>query len=381
MESSTIQDILKLTQQPDMISFAGGLPSPDVFPMDLLAAAINKVLEQDGSSAFQYSLTEGYEPLRAWLVEWLLARRGISSSLGTITITSGSQQALDLVGKVLIDPGDVIVVGAPSYLGALQAFGAYKPRFVTVELDEDGMQVEQLPAIIKREHPKCIYEVTNFQNPSGVCLSKERREYLAQLGEQHGIVIVEDDPYGELRYEGKTIPAVRTFGAQVVYLTSFSKILAPGLRVGVAIGPEEIIAKMRMAKQGVDLHTGSLDQQIAYHICMTGEIEAQIDKIIRIYGERRHVMLDAMEQYFPADRVKWTRPQGGMFVWVTLPPTANASDILKEAIEEKVAFVPGYPCYADGRGANTLRLNFSSSDSPKIQEGIQKLGKLFANTL
>jgi 2-aminoadipate transaminase len=363
MSSSAIREILKMTQIPGIISFAGGLPAPEVFPVDEIKAASDVVLSEVGAQALQYYPTEGYEPL----------------------------QALDLLGKVFINRGDRILVESPTYLGALQAWNAYGPEYVAVSFDDDGMQVDTLEEAL-RMGPKFIYVLPNFQNPTGVTLSLERRKALIELADRYGVPLVEDDPYGQLRYEGEHIPPVvvldgqyrnhvgQTYHGNVIYLSTFSKTLAPGLRLAWVTAPAEVIRKLVQAKQGADLHTPTFNQMIAYETAKGGFLDKHIQKIREVYGERRLVMLEALEENFP-EGVKWTRPQGGMFLWVTLPEGVDAAELLPRAVEKKVAFVPGGPFHANGGGENTMRLNFSNAQPEMIREGISRLGQVFKEAL
>ena len=381
--SSAIRELLKLTQQPDLISFAGGLPAPEMFPIEQIKAAADTVLTEVGAQALQYSTTEGYTPLREWLVRQM-ARYGIKVGIDNIVITSGSQQALDLIGKLLINPGDRILTENPSYLGALQAFTAYQAQYVTVPIDDDGLQVANLEAAL-RSGPKFMYILPNFQNPTGVTLSLTRRYDLIALAEEYGIPIVEDDPYGQLRYEGEHLKPLVVLDSEyegcegdggytgnVIYTSTFSKTLAPGLRLGWIVAPRDVVSKLVQMKQGTDLHTSSFDQMVAYQVARDGFLDKHIRLIRETYGHRRDVMLNAMEQYFPSE-VRWTRPAGGLFLWATTPESINTAELLKDAIAQKVAFVPGYSFHPNGGGHNTMRLNFSNAKDEMIVEGIRRL--------
>jgi 2-aminoadipate transaminase len=382
MKSSAIRELLKVTEQPEMISFAGGLPAPEVFPVERVKIATNQILTEHGELALQYGATEGYRPLRE-----LLARRfsqgKLQLSTENVLITTGSQQALDLLGKILIDPGDRIVVEAPTYMGALQAWSPYGAIYTSIPMDEDGMQTEQLDAAFQ-QHPKFSYILPNFQNPSGVTLTLARRQVLVEQSRRYGVPIVEDDPYAELRFEGEQVPSLLALeGAQqegpyqgnVLYLGTFSKVLAPGLRIGWVIAPAEVISKLVQAKQGVDLHTAALTQMIAYELLNDGFLDEHVHVIRHVYRERRNAMLAAMEEYFPAN-VKWTHPAGGMFLWVTLPTECDTIAILKQALEHNVVFVPGASFYPDASGLNTMRLNYSHDAPERIHEGIRRLARV-----
>jgi len=390
MQSSAIREILKFTQLPGVISFAGGLPAPEVFPAEAVKAATERVLSMDADKALQYGLTQGYTPLRELIAE-RSARFGLDVDVENILITSGSQQALDFLGKIFINRGDRILVESPTYLGALQAWNAYGPEFVSVSFDEHGMRTDSLEAPL-RTGPKFIYVLPNFQNPTGITLSLKRREELVRLADQYGVPLVEDDPYGQLRYTGSHLPPVvvldsryrdndsATYQGNVIYLSTFSKILAPGFRLAWVVAPKEVIEKMVQAKQGADLHTSTFVQLVAYQTAQDEFLDRHVGLIRKIYNERRQVMLDAMMEHFP-ESVRWTRPDGGMFLWVTLPETVDAADILAKAVEKKVAFVPGGPFHANGGGQNTMRLNFSNSTPEMIQEGISRLGQVLYEML
>ena len=385
MRSSMVRELLKLTAQPDVISFAGGLPGADLFPLDEFHAACGRVLNERGSHALQYSTTEGEPPLREMIARHT-GRYGIVVNADNVLITSGSQQALDLIGKVFLNPGDHVLVERPTYLGALQAWNAYQAEYLTIDIDEQGMRTEDLEAAL-RGGPKFIYALPNFQNPTGVTLSLERRQALIRLADQHGVPILEDDPYGQLRYEGNHLPSLVTLDAEyrglsgtgysgnVLYVSTFSKTLAPGLRLGWIIGPSDVIQRLAQAKQGVDLHTSTLVQLLAYEVARSGFLDRHIRRLRRVYASRRDAMLSGMTKWFPTG-VRWTTPAGGLFVWATLPESTDAAAILQHALARKVAFVPGASFFADGSGRNTMRLNFTSASVERIKEGIARLGRV-----
>ncbi len=410
MVSSAIREILKVTQQPEVISFAGGLPAPKSFPVAEVKQAAGRLLDEQGPRALQYSPTEGFPPLRQFIVE-KMSRYGIVADVDNVLMTTGSQQALDLIAKILLDPGDLVLCEAPTYLGALQAFAAYQARYATVPADDEGMQVERVEAILKRRHPKFIYALPNFQNPGGTTMSLARREQLVALASRFKVPIIEDDPYGELRFEGEHLPPLVVLDEQrvmqanpqcdgfdrgsVIYTSTFSKTLAPGLRLGWIVAPREVIYRLVQAKQGADLHSSTLDQMIAYEVVKReGFLVEHVRMIRALYKERRDAMLAAMEKYFPAG-VRWTRPQGGLFLWVTLPEGIDATALLPEAVANKVAFVPGAPFFpsnvesrkqrARGKrlpvGHNTMRLNFSNASPEKIEMGIQRLGRVIEKAI
>lgn len=388
--SSVIREILKFTQLPDIISFAGGLPAPDVFPIEEFSLASSRVLEEKGPKALQYSTTEGYNPLRDWIVADM-AKQGLKIERENIILTNGSQQGLDLLGKIFFNRGDKVIVEAPTYLGAIQAWNTYGVEYIQVATDEYGIIPEELEKAL-RCGIKLIYILPSFQNPTGRTLPLDRRQRIMEIADEHGIPIIEDDPYGQLRYEGEHIPPVivlddkyrnpdgDVYDGNVIYLSTFSKILAPGIRLAWTIAPKPVIQKLVYAKQGTDLHTSTLVQMIAYETSKGGFVEKHIELIKDIYGERRKVMLDAMDEHFP-EGTTWTKPDGGLFLWVTLPEQINSEDLLKIAVEKKVAFVPGAPFYPKGGGHNTLRLNFSFSNPDEIREGIKRLGEAIKASL
>jgi 2-aminoadipate transaminase len=383
MNSSVIRELLKLTEQPDVISFAGGLPAPEVFPLKEFREACNYVLDHFGPQALQYSTTEGYTPLREMIARHT-ARYSVEVSPENILITSGSQQALDFIGRLFINRGDYIVVESPTYIGALQAWNAYGAQYIAVRADENGMIVDELEEAL-RIGPKFIYILPNFQNPSGSTLSLQRRHKLVEIADKYGVPIIEDDPYGQLRYEGDHIPSVVSldsvyqgpngghYSGNVIYISTFSKLLAPGLRLAWVIAPREVIRKLVMAKQAADLHTASFNQYVAYEVGKGGFLDEHVKVIRSIYKERRDVMIEIMEEMFPSG-VSWRKPQGGMFLWGILPKGMDSAEVLKRAVERKVAFVPGTAFHPRGGGENTMRLNFSYSSPDTIREGVTRLG-------
>ena len=380
MKSSAIRELLKLTQQPDVISFAGGLPAPEFFPIREVEEACRYVLREEGQRALQYGTTEGYLPLREWLAN-SMHKYGVPAVPNNVLLTNGSQQALDLIGKVFLDHNDYIITGRPTYLGAIQAWNAYGARYHTVNLDDDGMVVDEIEHAYEKvladsgRPPKFIYVLPNFHNPAGTTLSLERREKLAEIATKLDLPIVEDDPYGALRYEGEDLPPVCTFVPErTIYLGTFSKTLAPGLRLGWIVCPEVLMQRFVMAKQGADLHTGTFAQYVANDICQRGILKPHIQRLRRVYKERRDTMLEALAEFWP-EECSWTHPQGGLFLWARVPEVIDTQEFFKRAVEEKVAYVPGVHFYpnADG-GFNAMRLNFSYSDPDAIVEGIRRLG-------
>jgi len=380
MSSSIIREILKFTQMPDMISFAGGLPAPELFPIRAFEEACAHVLKTDGQTALQYGLTEGYGPLKEALAE-RMGKYGVAAGPDNILLTNGSQQALDLIGRIFIGAGDVIVTGKPTYLGALQAWRVYRPRIVGIPVDDEGMQMDALEAALKIENPKFVYILPNFHNPMGVTLTLERRKKLVELAAKYGTPIIEDDPYGELRFEGEDLPPIVVLHKQnVIYLSTFSKIMAPGIRLGWVVAPEAIIKKLVQAKQATDLHTSTFIQMIAHDIVKRGILKAHAKEIKRVYGERRRLMTASMDEHFP-EGVTWTKPQGGLFMWVKTPEHINCMELLETAVENKVAYVPGSVFYPDETGLNTFRLNFSNALPDKIVEGVKRLGRVLEKAI
>ncbi|GGR71022.1 2-aminoadipate aminotransferase [Deinococcus seoulensis] len=382
MNASAIREILKITQRPDVISFAGGLPAPELFPMQEVRDATLAALDRYGPASLQYSTTEGHPPLR----EWIGAQAGIPA--GNVQIVTGSQQGLDLLGKVLIDEGDVVLVEAPTYLGALQSFQPYGPRYVQVPTDEEGIDVDALEALLPGLNAKLLYAVPNFQNPTGRTLSAARRRRLVELTAQHGVLLLEDDPYGALRFTGEPAPSLYSLGLElhgdpdrnhVIYSSSFSKTLVPGLRDAWVQAAAPIIAKLIQAKQGADLHTPTLNQMIVTEL-VQDVLPRQIERVRQAYGERARLMLDRIRADFP-DGVDYTTPQGGMFLWLTLPDGVDTQALLPRAVERKVAYVPGSPFYALGGGQNTMRLSYSNATPEQITQGIRALGDTLREAL
>lgn len=383
VKSSMIRELLKITQRPEVISFAGGLPAPELFPVEKFQEACKRVLADKPASALQYGTTEGYTPLREMIAE-NMSRYGILASAENVLITCGSQQALDLIGKLLVDPGDRVLVEAPTYLGALQAFDVYGASYVTVPIDHDGLRTELLEVAL-RSQLKFMYILPNFQNPGGVTLSEGRRHELVLLADTYGVPIVEDDPYGQLRYEGEHLPPLLVVDREnvrrdngyrlgnVIYLSTFSKTLAPGLRLGWIVAPSEVISKLVQLKQGADLHTSTFTQAVAYEVARDGFLDEHVKKIRQVYRERRNAMLSALEEFFPPE-VTWTHPAGGLFLWVTLPENMDRDELFDAALRENVAFVPGNCFYPGSSGGHRhLRLNFSCAQPEQIREGIRRL--------
>ncbi len=377
LTSSAIREILKVTERPEVISFAGGLPAPGGFPVEVVRAAFDKVLSTNGRAALQYGPTEGYAPLRQWVADDL-NRAGANVAADQVLIVSGSQQALDLLGKVLVDKDSKVLVEDPSYLGALQSFSLYQPKYVPVPTDDGGLIPEAITPELAAG-ARFLYALPNFQNPTGRTLSLERRIALVKRAAELGLTIIEDDPYGELRYAGEPQPGLialaAEYGANVVRLGTFSKELAPGLRLGYIAAARPLINKLVQAKQATDLHTPTLTQMAVYEIVKDGFLEEHLPNVREIYRAQGSCMLDAIAREFPAT-VSWTKPEGGMFIWVTLPEHIDSTKLLEKAIAQNVAFVPGAPFYSGAGRANTLRLSFATVPEDKIRTGIAILGKL-----
>jgi len=383
MRRSEVRELLKLTEQPGIISFGGGLPAPEVFPIREFEAACTRVLREQGARALQYSTTEGYRPLREMIARHT-CRYGVTVTPENILITSGSQQALDLIGKVFINQGDHLLVERPTYLAALQAWNTYQAQYTAVPMDDDGLMTDALEAAL-RGGPKFIYALPNFQNPTGVTMSLERRRDLVRLADHYGVPILEDDPYGQLRYEGEHLPSIvavdseyrsgngKPYTGNVMYMSTFSKTLAPGLRLGWVTGPTDVIERLVQAKQGADLHTSTFNQMVAYEVAHGGFLDEHVKVIRRVYRERRDAMLAAMRECFP-DGTTWTHPQGGLFLWVRFPESLDAADVLRESVKDGVAFLAGAPFFFDRTNANTARFNFSNADPERIREGVRRIG-------
>lgn len=381
MEASAIREILKLVQNPEVISLAGGMPDPKTFPVEEIKEISQNIFNKKSAQALQYSSTEGLPGLRECILAHL-AKDGNNGELENIIISSGSQQGLDLVGKTFLSPGDVAIVELPSYLAALNAFHSYGGELVGIPMDEDGMQMgilEEKLTQLKNEGKKVkfIYTISNFQNPAGVTMSLARRKKIIEIAHKFNVFIVEDNPYEKLRFEGEPIPSIYSLDNNgfVISLGTFSKILCPGLRLAWILGNKDIIGKMTILKQAVDLCTSILSQLIACEYCQSGKLEENIKSNVQIYKKKRDVMLNALEKYFPKEAT-WTKPQGGFFVVATLPEYIDTGEMFKEAIEENVAYVPGAPFFADGKGQNTMRLSFCFPSVEDIEEGIKKLGKV-----
>ena len=381
MKASIIREILKLVKNPEVISLAGGMPDPATFPVKEIKEISQNIFTKKSAQALQYSTTEGLAELRQCILDYL-AKDGNNGELENIIISSGSQQGLDLVGKTFLDPGDIAIVELPSYLAALNAFHSYGGESVGIPMDEEGMQMDILEKKLIRlknesKKVKFIYTISNFQNPAGVTMSLARRKKIIEIARKFDVFIVEDNPYEKLRFEGEPIPSIYSLenNGLVVSLGTFSKILCPGLRLAWVLGNKEIIGKMAILKQATDLCTSIFNQLIAYEYFQLGKLEENIKSNIQIYKKKRNAILNALEKYFPKEAT-WTKPQGGFFVVATLPEYIDTGEMFKEAIEENVAYVPGAPFFADGKGQNTMRLSFCFPSVEDIDIGIKRLGSL-----
>ncbi len=375
MGSSAIREILKVLSRPGIVSLAGGMPAPEAFPMEKMDVLCTRVLEKHGTAALQYGTTEGFVPLKEALAEYL-EENSIVTKPEHINITTGSQGVLDALGKVLISPDDAVAVEAPTYLGALQAFNPYGPRYVQMETDEDGLIPDSMEKVIKEHRPKLVYLVPTFQNPTGRTIPLERRKRIADIAKSTDTLVIEDDPYGQLRYRGQPVTPIAAMAPDhVVYCGSFSKVFAPGLRVGFYVAPDLVEEWLIRAKQGVDLHTSSFSQALAAEFLSGGFFKEHLPKIVELYRPKQEAMLEAMEQYFP-DGFTWSKPEGGMFIWAEGPEGVDTMRIYDEAINNNVAFVPGKYFYTEeGAGASTMRLNFTMADEETIKAAVGRLAE------
>ena len=374
--SSFIREILKVTQKPEIISFAGGLPNPISFPQEELKISMNRIADKYGDKIYQYSTTLGLDNLREYVAQRYNKIWGMNIGIENIIITTGSQQALDLIGKAFINDNDVVMVEKPSYLGLLQAFCVYNAKFVQTLLDDDGLNIDELKQTINFYHPKLAYLIPNFQNPTGLTYSKTRREEIFEVIKDEDLILIQDDPYGELRFTNDDrIPYIGLNQTDKnIYLGSFSKIVTPGMRLGYAIASEEIIRMLETAKQASDLHSNIFGQYLIADYLWNNDLDKHIEKIKKLYKAQAGAMISAMEEYFPKN-VKFTRPKGGMFSWVTLEEDRDSLELFNKAIAKNVAFVPGNPFYVDVEKVNTFRLNYTNADEGMIKEGIKRLSE------
>jgi 2-aminoadipate transaminase len=381
MKSSAMRDMMAVTARPEVISLAGGLPDTSTFPPDTFAAVTQRIAAESCARALQYGPTEGLAETKD-CIEQVMAAEGMRADHEDIVVTTGGQQVLDLVVKTLVDPGDVVVAEAPTYPGAVPTFSSYQAHVVQIEMDTDGMRIDLLEETLNRleregRRPKFIYTVPTFQNPAGVTMSFERRTRLVEIANERELLVLEDNPYGMLRYEGEPLPPLRALdgGVFVMYLGTFSKILSPGIRLGWVVAPPPVLEKINLGKQATDLCTSTLSQLMVQAYFEQSRWRDYVESLTELYRDRRDTMLDALADYFPR-QAEWTRPQGGMFIWATLPDFIDTTDLLARALRENVAFVPGSGAYMDGRGHNSMRLNFSASDGDDIREGIRRIGEV-----
>ena len=380
---SFIREILKDALVPGTISFAGGLPNRDLFPLEEIKAASQKVFDLYGSDVLQYSNSEGFTLLRQFISERYQAK-GLTVPIDNILITNGSQQGLDLIGKVLLNDGDGLLIEEPGYLGAIQAFSLYRPKFLPVTLTERGLDTARLRQLIQSEKPKLLYTVPNFQNPTGITYPEDNRREIAEIINGSKTLLIEDNPYGELRFNGNDeISFKKLIPDNTILLGSFSKTVVPGFRIGWIAAPDAVIQKLIIAKQAADLHTNQFTQSVVYHYMHDNDINEHIQKICQAYGAQKNIMLECIDHYFP-EEIKHTNPDGGMFVWTELPEKISALDLFAQAVKDRVVFVPGDPFYINRKGVNTFRLNYTCADSSMIEKGIERLAhaikKLLTNT-
>ena len=381
MKSNVIREILKITKKPGVISFGGGLPAPELFPAEQLLEACKKVLREQPENALQYGTTEGYPPLRE-LIAGRMNNIGVPCHPDEILITSGSQQGLDVLGRVFLDTDSTVLLSKPTYLGAIQAFNAYGPRYVTLPSDDDGMTVDGMEELIRENSPRLIYLVPTFQNPDGRTITMSRRKVIIDLAAKYGVPIIEDDPYSELSFDSEVPDHLRKmFPEGVILLGTFSKLLAPGLRIAWLIAPKgSAYDRCVRLKQGSDLHTNTFAQHVIYQFLKTGALDSHLEKIRKVYARRKDLMVKLMREHFP-EGVSFTEPDGGLFLWVTLPEKINTTELLPKAVDRKIAYIPGSAFYTDGGGQNTMRLNYSKPTEEEIKIGIPRLAELFAEAL
>jgi 2-aminoadipate transaminase len=379
MRSSAMRDLMAITARPEVISLAGGLPDTSTFPPKSFAAQMTRIAQESSAEALQYGPTEGFEETKACIAE-VMAAEGMRADPEDLIVTTGGQQAIDLVCKTLLDPGDVVICEAPTYPGAVPTLCSYEADVIQVATDDQGMKVDELPELLARlaregRRPKFIYSIPTFQNPAGVTMSGERRRRLVEIARENEILVLEDNPYGLLRFEGEPEPSLYGLdgGDYVIYVGTFSKILSPGIRIGWVVAPPPVLAKITLGKQASDLCTSTLTQYFVREYFAEGKWRAYIDDLAGIYRTRRDTMLDALAKHFP-EQARWTHPAGGLFVWATLPDYIDTTDLLAKALNENVAFVPGRAAYIDGRGGSSMRLNFSGSNEEEIREGIRRIG-------
>ena len=368
--------ILKAAADPKIISFAGGLPAPELFPVKEMKAAVDKVFDEHGQEAMQYGAAKGVTALRQAIQQHVKEKENVDSELDNVLVTTGSEQALDLVGKAFVNPGDTVLVEQPTYLCALDVFRSYGANFASVEMDEDGMKMDALEEALKANpNTKLIYTVPNFQNPTGRTMTEERRKQLAELAEKYDVYVLEDNPYGEIRFAGQHVPAVKSFdkSGHVFYMSTFSKTLAPGFRLGWLVADKAVVNKLTVLKQSADLHTDNLAQFAVAQFFADNDVDAHVKEISALYGKRKDLMLEGIKKYFP-EGVKYTDPEGGMFLWVEVPGVDDTVELFKECLEHDVAFVPGDPFFAGEVQPGAFRLNYSNMKEDQIEVGLKRLG-------
>ena len=368
--------ILKAAADPKIISFAGGLPAPELFPVKEMKKAVDTVFDNEGQEAMQYGAAKGVTALRELALKHSHEKEGVDGKLENVMVTTGSEQVIDLVGKAFVDPGDVVLVEQPTYLCAIDVFRSYGAKFVGVPMDDQGMEMDALEEALKANPTaKLVYTVPNFQNPTGVSMALDRRKKLAELAAKYDVYVLEDNPYGEIRFAGKHLPAVKSFDQNdhVFYMSTFSKTLAPGFRLGWLVAPKKVIDKLTVLKQSADLHTDNLVQYAVVEFFKQNDVDAHVKEISALYGKRKHLMMEGMKEYFPAG-VKFTNPEGGMFLWVTVPGVDDTVEVFNECLKHDVAFVPGDPFYAGKPEPGTFRLNYSNMKEDKIKVGLKRLG-------
>lgn len=380
LKASEIRELLKLAEMPEIISFAGGLPAPELFPVEKIKGIVKQILDNDGKAALQYGSTEGIKALREVIASQRMKPAGVEATADDIAVTSGSQQGLEFSAKVFLNKGDIVICESPSYLGAINAFRSYEPTFIEIPMDDHGMIVEELEKVlIAHPEAKMIYTIPDFQNPTGITMPDDRRKKVAELAAEHKIPVIEDNPYGDLIFEGKRHPSIKSFDKEgwVIYLGTFSKNFCPGLRLGWVCATPKILAKYVIVKQGADLQCSSLDQRIAATYMQTYDLTEHIEIIKKVYSSRRTLMLDSLEKYLPSG-IKFTKPYGGLFTWVELKEDLDSAAILQECLKENVAYVPGASFFPNGGHKNFFRLNYSCMPEDKIVEGIKRLAKVIS---
>ena len=383
MRSSAMRDLMAITARPDVISLAGGLPDTSTFPPESFAAQMTRIAHESSAAALQYGPTEGFDETKDCILE-VMGAEGMTPDRDDLMVTTGGQQAIDLISKTLIDPGDPVICEAPTYPGAIPTFCSYEADVIQIATDDEGMRVDELAHVLDRlgregRRPKFVYSVPSFQNPAGVTLSAERRRRLVELAREHELLVCEDNPYGLLRFEGEPQRTLYSLdgGDYVIYLGTFSKILSPGIRIGWIAAPPPVLEKVGLGKQAADLCTSTLTQYFVREYFAEGRWRAYIEDLVEIYRSRRDAMLEALAEHFP-EQAEWTHPEGGLFVWATLPDYIDTTDLLAKALREHVAFVPGRGAYVDGRGAASMRLNYSGSTEDEIREGVRRIGEVIA---